>query len=165
MRWISWISLALGVVATLGPFAHLLEFPNKLSLDAALWLAVQQHLYRGWGPLYGGPVEIGALLTSLWLCIARRRLWLLLLPTMIACLCYGGMIVTFFVLNEPVNRAVAGWTPATMPPDWTVFRIRWETGHAIAALLSAVALMLLIVAYVRDRAVTNQRIAVMRKLR
>lgn len=36
--------------------AHVLELPNKLSLDGPLWLAVQQHLYRGWGP-YIGPVD------------------------------------------------------------------------------------------------------------
>jgi hypothetical protein len=44
--------------------AHVLELPNKLALDGGLWLAVQQHLYRGWGPFLGGPAEIGALVTA-----------------------------------------------------------------------------------------------------
>jgi hypothetical protein len=44
----------LAILAALPPLAHVLELPNKLALDGELWLAVQQHLYRGWGPFLGG---------------------------------------------------------------------------------------------------------------
>ena len=64
------INLTLAVVA---PLAHVLELPNKLALDAPLWLAVQQHLYRGWGLFLGGPAEIGALATALALLVASPR--------------------------------------------------------------------------------------------
>jgi hypothetical protein len=50
------------------------------------------------------------------------------------------MIVVFFVFNNPVNRAVNGWTTATLPSDWPDYRLRWETGHALAALLAVVGL-------------------------
>ncbi len=40
-------NLACASAAVLAPMAHLLELPNKLALDGPLWLAVQQHLYRG----------------------------------------------------------------------------------------------------------------------
>jgi hypothetical protein len=46
------------------------------------------------------------------------------------------MLMVFFVLNLPVNKAVASWTLATIPPDWAAYRLRWEIGHAIALLLS-----------------------------
>lgn len=66
-------NLILAALAVLAPMAHVLELPNKLALDGALWLAVQQHLYRGWGPFFGAPVEIGAFGTALALLILRHR--------------------------------------------------------------------------------------------
>jgi hypothetical protein len=33
--------------------------------------------------------------------------------------------------------ALSGWTPATLPADWTRFRDRWEFGHAVHAALFA----------------------------
>jgi hypothetical protein len=112
------INLVVASLAVLAPVAHALELPNKLSLDANLWLAVQQHLYRGWGPLLGAPTEIGGLVTSAALAWVRRRQRFRLSMTLIACLGYAGMLVSFFVLNSPVNFAVSSWTPTMMPPDW-----------------------------------------------
>jgi hypothetical protein len=53
MRWLQRINLAFAILAVVAPLAHVLELPNKLALDGPLWLAVQQHLYRGWGPFFG----------------------------------------------------------------------------------------------------------------
>ena len=50
VSWLHVINLAVAILAVLAPLAHVLELPNKLSLDANLWLVVQQHLYGGWGP-------------------------------------------------------------------------------------------------------------------
>jgi hypothetical protein len=61
-RRLGWFARALAVAACFAPVAHLLEMPNKLRLDGALWLAIQQHLYAGWGPLVGAPTELFALL-------------------------------------------------------------------------------------------------------
>ena len=151
MTWLRWVNLALAVLTGLAPTAHLLELPNKLSLDANLWLAVQQHLYRGWGPFLGGPTEIGALTTSLILAYVRRRSSAVLLPTLIASIGYACMIVVFVVLNSPVNAAVASWTTTTLPPNWTAYRMRWEIGHAIAFLLSLISLTALIWAYAKEQ--------------
>jgi len=46
LTWLRWVNLALAVLTMLAPTAHVLELPNKLSLEANLWLAVQQHLYQ-----------------------------------------------------------------------------------------------------------------------
>jgi hypothetical protein len=144
MRCVQGMNLVFAIVAALPPLAHVLELPNKLALNGAIWLVVQQQLYRGWGPVIGGPAEIGALVTSVVLLVARRRnaktLWL----TVIAALSYGAMIATFFMLNAPVNEAVRGWTPASLPSDWPAYRLRWELGHSIAAVLSAVGLAALL---------------------
>jgi len=50
LRWISLLATAVPLGATV---AHVMELPNKFSLDGLLWLAVQQNLYRGWGPFIG----------------------------------------------------------------------------------------------------------------
>jgi hypothetical protein len=134
------INLALAVLAVPAPLAHVLELPNKFALDGPLWLAIQQNLYRGWGPFLGGPVEIGALASSLALLLPRyhdprARGW-----NALAAACFAGMIGAFFIFNAPVNDAINRWTVTTLPPDWPDYRLWWETGHALAALLAAVAL-------------------------
>src|SRR5262249_50463962 len=140
MTYLRWANLSLAILAALPPLAHVLELPNKLALDAEIWLAVQQNLYRGWGPLLGGPAEIGALATTLALLVVRRAQGSWSLLTLVAAAAYAAMLVAFFVFNAPVNEALNNWTPATLPPDWTTYRLRWETGHALAALMSVVGL-------------------------
>lgn len=139
--WLRAANLAFAVLAVAAPIAHVLELPNKLQLQGDLWLAVQQHLYRGWGPFLGAPTEIGALVTSTLITVlsgGRRGLLIA------ACLCFAGMIATFLVLNAPVNGATAAWTSATLPADWANYRARWEAGHALAAMLAIVGLAALL---------------------
>ena len=126
------------------PLAHVLELPNKLALDGELWLAVQQNLYRGWGPFLGAPAEIGALATTLTLLVVRRANGGTRLLRVIAAMAYAAMLVAFFVFNAPVNEALNGWTSATLPSDWATYRLRWEAGHALAALMSVVGLVALV---------------------
>jgi hypothetical protein len=145
------VNLAFAVLAALPPIAHVLEMPNKLALDAPLWLAVQQHLYRGWGPFYGGPVEIVAFATTMTLMVARRRDRAPMRLTVVAALAYVGMIVTFFLFNDPVNAALNSWTPSSIPSDWTGYRLQGEIGHALAAILSIVAIITLVRAWFIER--------------
>jgi hypothetical protein len=145
-----WANLVLAIFAALTPLAHVLELPNKLGLDGPLWLAVQQHLYRGWGPLLGGPAEIGALATTLALLVvfrANRRARRLLA---VAAAAYAIMLASFFILNSPVNAAVSGWTSSTLPFNWQNYRLRWEAGHALAALMSVIGLVALARARTED---------------
>lgn len=144
MIWLHRVNLLFAVLATWAPLAHVLELPNKLALDGALWLAIQQQLYRGFGPLLGGPAEIGALATTLGALYARRADARPRRLSALAALAYAAMVAVFFVFNAPVNAAVNGWTASTLPGNWPQYRLRWETGHALAALLSVVALAVLI---------------------
>jgi Anthrone oxygenase len=145
------VNLAFAILAALPPLAHVLELPNKLALDAPLWLAVQQHLYRGWGPFYGGPVEIIAFATTVTLLVARRRDPAPMRLTLVAALGYAGMIAAFFTFNDPVNAALNSWTPSSMPADWESYRLRWESGHALAAVLAIVAIVALVRAWFIER--------------
>ena len=143
MRALRTAILIIAFIATTAPIAHVLEMISKLSLDGPLWLEIQQHLYRGWGEVFG-PVEIAALLSTLtllsvpWRDRTRRRAYL------IAAVCYAAMLAVFFIFNRPVNNAVNGWTLATLPADWSDYRLRWEIGHALAALLSVFAFVTLL---------------------
>jgi len=143
-------------VATTAPIAHLLELPNKLSLDGPSWLLVQQRLYRGWGEVFG-PVELVAVVGGLALCALLRDNKPAMRVALAAVALYVGMIVVFFVFNAPVNAAFNGWTVGTLPPDWPRYRVRWERGHALVALLSAVALILVVRACKRATASSLSR--------
>jgi hypothetical protein len=147
MNCLRWTNLILAILALLPLLAHVLELPNKLALDGGLWLAVQQHLYRGWGPFLGGPAEIGALVTAAALLFVRRSNSRTRRLTAIATAAYGAMIVSFFLFNAPVNQAVRGWTSTTLPSDWPSYRLQWETGHALAALLAVIGLVAMVRAY------------------
>ena len=122
--------------ATTAPVAHVLELGNKLLLDGDLWLRVQRSLYRGWGPIFGF-LEISALSTSLALILPSRSGRA---AYVVASLCYAAMIAVFFLFNDPVNHAVVHWATARMlPQNWADYRLKWETGHAVAAFLSLIA--------------------------
>jgi hypothetical protein len=142
------VNLFLAFIASMAPLAHVLELPSKLMLDGPLWLAIQQHLYRGWGTLFG-PVEIaalflsGVLLISNWRTRVRSRY-------AVAFVCYAGMIGVFFLFNAPVNEALSVWTATTLPADWDAYRLRWEVGHALAAALSVIAFVNLLRQWVRN---------------
>jgi hypothetical protein len=59
--------------------------------------------------------EIGALVTAAALLFVRRSDSRTRRLTAIATAAYGAMIVAFFAFNAPVNEAVRGWTPTTLP--------------------------------------------------
>ncbi len=143
-------NVALAILATLAPAAHVLELPNKMMLDGLLWLAVQQHLYRGWGPFLGAPTEIGALASALALLLLNRSNREMARMMVVEILSYCGMLAAFFSLNAPVNAAVSVWTSADVPDDWPSYRLRWEAGHALAATLSVIAAIAAIKNFARE---------------
>jgi hypothetical protein len=130
------------VVALLGPAAHVLEIPGKLRLAPEAWLTVQQNLYAAFpviGALgyVGAPLVVGAFAWSVRGTAEARAAW-------IAAGLVAVALVAWMLIVSPVNGRIAAATPATLPPDWTAWRMRWETGHAVAALLVVVALVVLL---------------------
>jgi hypothetical protein len=137
-------ALALGLTA-----AHVLEMPGKRQLDGAAWLAVQHTFYGGFA-LVGGMTEILGLLTTAGSLVLLRRRRAAFLLTLAGALGFLGMLLAYWFGNRPVNAAVAAWTPATLPADWTAYRDRWDAAHAVSAACAAVALVVLLVAVLRD---------------
>jgi len=136
-------NLIIAFIATTAPIAHALEMISELTLDGPLWLGIQQHLYRGWGEIFG-PVEIVAFLSTLALLVVTRRHRSSRRAYLVALVCYAAMLADFFVLNRPVNEAVRDWTPVTLPSNWSDYRLRWEIGHSLTALFSVIAFVTLI---------------------
>ncbi|MFL5236083.1 MAG: anthrone oxygenase family protein [Rhizomicrobium sp.] len=164
MKTIQTVVLAIAFLATTGPIAHLLELPSKLTLEGPLWLSVQQHLYRGWGIVYG-PIEVLALLSCVVLMIVTRRDEDRRNAYLIAAACYGSMILYFFLFNDWVNDALTHWTAATLPANWSDYRLKWETGHALSALFSVIAFVTLLHARMREAAQQREDAQAARELR
>jgi hypothetical protein len=152
---VRWISVASTCVPLAAAAAHVLELPNKLTLDGPLWLVVQQQLYRNWGTIIG-PFEVIAVLSTWGLVFVMRDRPPIRALATIAALCLTAMIAVFFALNAPVNAAVAQWSADALPADWHTYRLRWEIGHAVAFLLGLTALLALVRAAYLD-AVEAQR--------
>jgi hypothetical protein len=88
----------------------------------------------------GAPTEIGGLIINLVLLVANRRRARPARLFGLAAVAYVCMLLSFFLLNAPVNEAVNGWTPDVLPADWASYRLRWEIGHALAALFALLGL-------------------------
>lgn len=146
VRWIGVITTAVPLTA-LG--AHVFELPNKLNLDGPLWLAVQQNLYRGWGP-FVAPFEIIAIVTAWVLLVLVRGRRPAFALTFVAAVCLTALLVEFFLVVAPVNAAFAAWTASTLPADWPDYRRQWEVGHAIGFGLALTAFCALLRAACAD---------------
>jgi uncharacterized membrane protein YedE/YeeE len=123
--------------------AHFLELPNKMILSAQEYLLVQQHLYEGFGRIVGS-IEIIALLSTVVIAVLVRGQRQRLLLSLLASVFTVAALIIWQLNNGPVNEAVDSWTIGSMPPDWTVFRDRWEYAHALRAVLFTIALSVLI---------------------
>jgi hypothetical protein len=149
LRVLRFASLFL-VALTLGlAFCHVMEVPGKLRLSGPEWLTVQHNLYVAFGPALGAWIEVGGIvLTWAVIFLARRRRggrW-----TLAAAVCTTAGLGVWFVMVAPVNAALNGWTPDTLPADWTAYRNRWEAGHAVHAALFALGFGALVAAILAE---------------
>jgi hypothetical protein len=144
----AWLVVTLVLVAlVLGTsFAHVLEWPAKLQYDGPLYTRLHTTLYIYWGPpSLTGFVEPAAIVAVLVLAALLRHER----PAFpLAALAAGALLlafpVIFFWRVEPANAAFrAAALAGTVPKDWTAWRARWETGHALRFVLHLVAFVLL----------------------
>ncbi|WP_022916647.1 hypothetical protein [Ruania albidiflava] len=90
--------------------------------------------------MVGGTAEALGLLAAvaLTVLVARQRRRAMVAP-MLAAAAMLGTLLAYWFGNRPVNALIVGWTPDTLPADWSAYRATWETAHAISAGLAAVA--------------------------
>lgn len=150
------------VASTMGlALAHALEWPGKMRLDKAQYLAVQPIYYPGF-TIGGGAAEVGGMVATLALLLTTARgtvqFWLVTAAFVALLLVHA----IFWVMTQPVNkvwlrqtqlspsaeRFFATHTPADdlIARDWTVLRDRWERSHALRAIAAMLALILLVIA-------------------
>ncbi len=137
-------ALVLGLTVT-----HDLEIPGKQMLNGADWLTVQQTFYGGFA-IVGGVAEILGLLSSGLLLYLLRNRRVALMLTLVAMLCFAGMLAVFAFGNNPLNQQIATWTPETLPADWQRVRNSWDSFHAVSSGLAALAFVTLLIATLRD---------------
>jgi hypothetical protein len=146
LRFLSLIGAALVLGLTL---THDLEIPGKHLLSGADWLTVQHTFYGGFA-LVGGMAEVlGLISTGLLAFLIRKQLTAFIL-TLVASLCFAGMLVLFAFVNQPINLQVVSWTPQTMPANWRTLRDAWDGLHAASSLLSALSFVSLLLALLRE---------------
>lgn len=128
MRAHRFIALLLSALALTMTSAHVLEMPQKLSYDLALYTAVNSTLYRYFA-IVGGPyviLAIASVCTLAWRTrAARTARW-----TLAAAIGITLSFISWLVLVQPVNAAVAGGA------SWADLRLRWEVGHLVGFILS-----------------------------
>ena len=123
--------------------SHVLQAPGSLNLDGPEWLAVQHTFYGGFA-VVGGAAEIIGLASTVAVAVLTRGDRLGRRVTLLAAACFAATLVAFAVGNAPVNAQVSAWTAATLPPDWTAARARWETAHAASAVFGMTATAILL---------------------
>ena len=119
-------------------FAHVMELPGKLRLDGSSWLTIQQNLYIAFGPAAAVLEPLAIVLAWVLVLVLRREGRDYGLP-LLAATCMTVGLIEWALIVQPMNTRLNGWTPATLPPDWTACRNQWEIGHAVHAGLFAVA--------------------------
>jgi hypothetical protein len=126
-------------VAMAAGWAHLLEMFSKMRLARDEYLTVQQ-IYRGWA-LLGIPIFAGLILTAVLAVLLRGR-GAPFYFTLAAALCVVLSLVVFFTFTFPTNQVTQNWT--VLPDNWESLRRRWESSHAVGAMLYFVALASLV---------------------
>ena len=129
-------------------FAHLLEWTAKLQYEGELYVRLQTSLYAQWGPPnVGGFLEPAAILAVFIMAVLVRRHVSALRLTLVAAACLLlAFPVVFFWRIAPANAAfLHAATTGILPPDWSVWRTQWETGHALRFVLHAMAFILIAV--------------------
>lgn len=146
LRFISLCCAALVLGLTL---THDLEIPGKQGLSGAEWLTVQHTFYGGFA-IVGGIAEILGLVSCLLLLYLLRRRRIELWLTLIAVLSFAAMLALFAFGNNPLNQQITTWTAQTLPANWSQARDAWDTFHAASSACAALALVVLLIATLRD---------------
>jgi hypothetical protein len=143
--------------------AHALEFPGKLRLDKATYLAVQTIYYPGF--TYGGLGEGLGIIATLILLLLSPGGSLAWWWTLAALVALAAMHTAYWVFTHPVNKfwlkdqelkglaggffslgSRSGVRVNESDESWTRARNRWEYSHILRAVLGTAALIALVVA-------------------
>jgi hypothetical protein len=150
LKLLRFVTILLAAVLATMTFTHLWQLPTRMGYGAGLWFSTLG-LYEKLGPKGPGPiVEVAAVLAAMLHAVAVRRRGSAFGLSLFAALVLACSFAAWWIFIHPVNEQMAGWTPGTIPADWSVYRERWEYGHAARACCSLLALAALVWSVVRE---------------
>jgi hypothetical protein len=136
------LALVVAALALTMTSAHVLEMPQKLSYDLALYTDVNSTLYRYFA-IVGGTYQILAIVAVVSLAWRTRAgseaPWV-----RVAAVATAASFISWLILVQPVNAAIAGGA------SWGDLRLRWELGHLVGFVLSLTGFVALAIAIVRS---------------
>lgn len=135
-----YIALMLSALTMAMSFAHAMEMPARMSWDAALWAGttVDGALYMMFGTLGGGIVVLNLIALVVVAILMRRHADPARRLSVIAAGLYILSFILFWIVIAPVNSEIATWAGGNIPEDWSRWRLRWETGHLVNAVLQLI---------------------------
>ena len=140
-------TLVLSALALTMTSAHLLELPQKMQYDAAMYSAVNTTMYRYFA-IVGGVYQIGAILLAAVLVLLVRRRRPAFRWTMLGAALLLLSFVSWLMLVAPVNGQVAEAlkaAPDSVPALWMQLRGRWEYGHVTGFAIHLLGFLALVV--------------------
>lgn len=140
-------------------FAHVLELPAKMQYDEALYITVQNSLYRYFGaPGPGAWITVAAVLAAIALTVLVRKRRPVFGWTLAGTLCLAiAFPLIFFLKIEPVNAVIEQASPETVPPNFEQLRSQWEYAHAANFGLSLAGFSALLLSVLVDRSAQKSR--------
>ncbi len=121
--------------------------PVMRTLDGPTYLAVKQAADREF-PKIAKPLMLASLTVTVVLAVTAAVLGhadVLVLGLAAT----AALLVTLLAIlrgDLPINRAMASWTPSTLPGNWAAVRSAWEKSFAVRVVANAIAVAMLAVA-------------------
>ena len=119
-------------------------------LDASAWTLARQSIDAVFSKLlpWWWNLTLLLLVFAAYLNRGRAR-WLFLSAGML--LLFG--IVITVVIEVPINKQIASWTPATIPENWMELRQRWLSFHNVRSAAGVIAFACALIAVSGKKAV------------
>ncbi len=129
LRLVQFLAVVLMGVQLGVSYAHFMQMPGKLSLPLDCYILVQNQVisYR----VKLAFIEIPSLVSTALATILIRRQRLVFWLTLIGLVCMILMWLVWALFIQPINQQIDGWTPATVPSNWTDLRYQWHFYHLV----------------------------------
>ncbi|MBD2200140.1 MULTISPECIES: DUF1772 domain-containing protein [Calothrix] len=133
-------------------FAHALELPAKMQYDGALYVTIQNSLYRYFGaPGPGAFITVGAVLWAIALTVLVRKRQAAFWWTLAGTVClFIAFPLIYFLRIEPVNTVIEQANAGSLPSNWQQLRNQWEYAHTTNFGLSLAGLSTIVISVLND---------------
>jgi len=147
LKALRFITLVLAALSMTMESAHLLELPQKMQYDSAMYTAVNGSLYRYFA-IVGGTYQLLSIVAAVVLAfVVRRRGQATFRWTIAGAACLVAAFVIWLAVVAPVNSDVSGAlaaNPDSVPALWMQLRGRWEYGHVAGFVVQLMGLCALV---------------------